>query len=122
MSININQAVLGGRLATDPELKFTANGKAICNFRLAVTTGKDTTSFFTVSAWEKLAETAAQYLAKGKTVVVTGRISIREWEGKEGDKRNTVEVNASTIGFDGPKESGGRDSGTVDPDGEIPFN
>jgi single-strand DNA-binding protein len=96
---------LTGNLTADPELKFTANGAAVANFRIAVTsrvrdgdTWRDgETSFFRVNAWRQLAEHVADSLAKGDRAVVVGRLKSRSWETPEGEQRSVVEVDADEV-------------------------
>jgi len=95
-----------GNLTDDPELRFTPNGAAVANFRLAVTPRvrdgegwKDgETSFFRVNVWRDLAEHVAESLSKGDRAVVVGRLRTRSWETPEGDKRSVTEVEADEIG------------------------
>jgi single-strand DNA-binding protein len=94
-----------GNLTDDPELKFTPNGHAVANFRLAVTARiKDgdswrdgETSFFRINVWRQLAEHVAESLTKGDRAVVIGRLKSRSWETPEGDKRSVVEVEADEV-------------------------
>ena len=94
-----------GNLTSDPELKFTPNGAAVANFRIAVTSRirdgegwKDgETSFFRVNAWRDLAEHVAESLSKGDRAVVVGRLKTRSWETPEGEKRSVVEVEADEV-------------------------
>jgi single-strand DNA-binding protein len=96
---------LTGNLTDDPDLRFTANGHAVANFRLAVTARvKDgegwrdgDTSFFRVNVWRQLAEHVAESLSKGDRAVVIGRLRSRSWETPEGDKRSVVEVEADEV-------------------------
>ena len=109
MGYDTNVVVLQGRLTRDPEVKQTQSGKAVCSFSLAVGSGKDQTSFFDITAWEKKAEFAGQYLKKGSAVLVTGSLSQQSWNDKDtGAKRSKVIVNAQTITFQagGKKEEG----------------
>jgi single-strand DNA-binding protein len=95
-----------GNLTDDPELRFTANGAAVANFRLAVTprvkdgdTWRDgDTSFFRVNAWRDLAENLTESLSKGARVLVIGQLKARSWETPEGDKRSVVEITAEEVG------------------------
>jgi len=97
---------LTGNLTDDPELRFTPNGAAVANFRLAVTprvkdgdTWRDgDTSFFRVQAFRGLAENLTESLSKGARVVVVGQLKARSWETPEGEKRTTVEVTAEEVG------------------------
>jgi single-strand DNA-binding protein len=101
-----NTVQLVGNLVEDPELRFTPNGAAVANFRIAVTPRvkdgdqwKDgETSFFRINAWRQLAENLAETLTKGARVIVIGRLKLRSWETPEGDKRSVVEVEADEVG------------------------
>ncbi len=113
----VNKAILVGNLGRDPELRQTPNGQSVVNFTLATSetwTDKsgervERTEWHRIVAWGRTAEMCAQYLSKGRTVYVEGRIQTREWEDKEGNKRYTTEINASTVNFIGPRGSGGGD-------------
>ena len=95
-----------GNLTDDPELRFTPNGHAVANFRLAITarvregdTWKDgDTSFFRVNVWRQQAENVAESVAKGNRVIVNGRLKSRAWETPDGDKRSIVEIDADEVG------------------------
>jgi single-strand DNA-binding protein len=95
-----------GNLTDDPDLRFTPNGHAVANFRVAVTARvKDgeswrdgDTSFFRVNVWRQLAEHVTESLSKGDRAVVIGRLKSRSWETPEGDKRSVVEVEADAAG------------------------
>src|SRR2546423_15723772 len=103
-----NTVTLVGNLTDDPELRFTAQGAAVANFRIAVSKRirdpqtnewKDgDTSFFRVNVWRQLAENVAESLARGTRVIVTGTLKMRQWETQEGEKRSVVEVEASEVG------------------------
>jgi single-strand DNA-binding protein len=107
MAADLNRVTLVGRLTRDPELRTTSGGQEIANMRLAVTSrGKDDagnwtdkSNFFDVTIFGKQAETAGQYLSKGRRIGVDGRLSWREWEGQDGSKRQTVEVIANDVFF-----------------------
>ena len=98
--------IITGNLTDNPELRFTPNGAAVANFRVAVTPrvrdGNDwkdgETSFFRVNAWRQLAENATESLSKGDRVIVVGRLKARSWETPEGDRRSVVEIEADEIG------------------------
>ena len=98
--------IIAGNLVEDPEVRFTLNGAAVANLRVAVTarvkdcdTWKDgDTSFYRVSVWRQLAEHAGDSLSKGDRVMVVGRLQQRSWETPEGDKRSVVEIPADEIG------------------------
>ncbi len=98
--------IICGNLTDNPELRFTPNGAAVANFRVAVTprvkdgdTWKDgETSFFRVNAWRQMAENATESLSKGDRVIVVGRLKARSWETPEGERRSVVEIEADEIG------------------------
>jgi single-strand DNA-binding protein len=94
-----------GNLTADPELKFTPNGAAVANFRIAVTTRvrdgegwKDgDTSFFRINAWRQLAQHVTDSLSKGDRAVVIGRLRSRSWETPQGEQRSVIEIEADEI-------------------------
>ena len=102
-----NQVTLTGNLTDDPELRFTPNGVAVANFRLAVdqrvwdTDGwKDgESSYFRVNVWRDQAEHVSRSLHKGARCVVVGRLKSRSWETPEGQRRSSVEVDAEEVGM-----------------------
>jgi single-strand DNA-binding protein len=114
---SLNKVMLIGNLTKDPELRYTPNGTAVTNLRLAVNrkfkdrTGelKEDTCFVTVTAWDKQAEICNQYLQKGRAVFVEGILQSRSWETSDGQKRSTIDVRAERIQFlgGGPKSEGG---------------
>ncbi len=108
MARSINQVILLGRLTRDPEQRTTSTGKTIASFSIAVDRGgdSDAADFFEVTAWEKLGELVIQYLAKGRRVLVQGRLRQDSWDDKEtGKKRSRVEVTATDVTFlDGPSD------------------
>jgi single-strand DNA-binding protein len=131
----VNKVILIGNLGRDPELRYTAGGTAVANFTVATTenwTGKtgqreERTEWHRIVAWGRTAELCAQYLAKGRTVYVEGRIQSREWEDKEGQKRKTTEIVANTVQFlGGPRGAGagaggaGREPGAPGEESEVP--
>jgi single-strand DNA-binding protein len=105
--VSDNQVTLTGNLTDDPELRFTPNGVAVANFRLAVdqriwdTDGwKDgEPSYFRVNVWRDQAEYASRSLRKGTRAVVVGRLKSRSWETPEGQRRSAVEVDAEEVGM-----------------------
>ena len=104
---SLNKVFLIGNLTRAPELRYTPSGTAVSDLRLAVnrsytTQGgekREETCFLTVVVWGKQAESAAQYLDKGSPVLVEGRLQTRDWETKDGQKRNVVEVVAERLQF-----------------------
>ena len=104
---SLNKVLLIGNLTKDPELRYTPNGTAVTNLRIAVNrkfkdrTGelKEDTCFITVTAWDKQAEICNQYLQKGRAVFVEGILQSRSWETGDGQKRSTIDVRAERIQF-----------------------
>lgn len=107
----LNRAVLIGRLTRDPELRHTQSGVATASFTLAVDrpftnqNGEKETDFINIVAWRKLAETCANYLAKGRLTAVEGRIQVRSYDNNEGRRVYVTEVVADNVRF---LESGNR--------------
>lgn len=99
--MSLNRISVMGRIGKDLELRRTQSGKAVTSFPIAVDRdGKDAgTDWFDVVAWERTAEFAAQYCAKGRKVVVDGRLQSRKWDDKDGNKHTTVEVIADKVYF-----------------------
>ena len=121
----MNSVNLIGRLGRDPELKYTPQGTAVCTFSVAVDAGRDKPAdWFDIVVWEKQAETAAQHLAKGRQVGISGRLQTRSYEGRDGQKRKVVEIVATRVDFVGPKpQDGGAPAAPSDDadDGDVPF-
>ena len=95
-----------GNLGKDPELKYTSDGVAVCELSLACRGYKGETSWIYVTAWRGLAETVANALTKGQKVAVVGELQIQEYE-KDGQKRTSVKVQATSIEFLTPKGDAG---------------
>ena len=98
----MNRVILIGRLATDPELRFTANGKAVASFRIAVNriySKEKEADFINVAVWGKTAENSANYLAKGRLVGLEGRLQTRTNETQTGERRYFTEVIADNVEF-----------------------
>ena len=113
---SVNKVILVGNLGKDPEVRYTADGAAIANITLATTdTWKDKTSgekkeateWHRVAFFGKLAEIAGQYLKKGRSVYVEGRIRTRKWQDKEGQDRYTTEIIADQMQMLGSREGMG---------------
>jgi single-strand DNA-binding protein len=120
---DLNRVTLVGRLTRDPELRHTAGGQSVCSIRLAVSSrGRDESgnwsdraNYFDVTVFGRTAETASNYLSKGRRIGVDGRLSWREWEAQDGAKRQSVEVVANDIFFlDSRGDSGGESGGGGD--------
>ena len=106
----LNRVVLIGRLTRDSELSYTPNGVAVCKFTLAVdrnfksASGEREADFIPVVVYRKLAELCAEYLAKGKLAAVDGRLQVRSYEAKDGQRRWVYEVVAENVRFLSPKD------------------
>lgn len=101
----MNHVSVIGNLGADPELRFTPQGDAVCNFSLAVSRRyqvggdwKEETDWIRVQAWKNLAENIAESLVKGNRVIVVGRFKQRDWEDQHGTKHNAVELQAESVG------------------------
>lgn len=142
---SVNKVILVGNLGADPETRFMPNGDAVANIRLATTESwkdkdsgekKEITEWHRVVFYRKLAEIVGQYLKKGSSVYVEGRIRTRKWQDKEGQERYTTEIEANEMQMLGGKPAGdsaqsqqkpqqrnaqGAQGGASDESDEIPF-
>ncbi len=136
----LNHITVMGRLTRDPELRHTPAGVAVCSFTVAcdrdfkARNGEKETDFIDVVAWRNAGEFVSKYFAKGRMAVVSGRLQIRDWTDKDGNKRRSAEIVASDVYFgdskpredreppevaNGPEIGGAEDFGTL-PDGFLP--
>jgi single-strand DNA-binding protein len=119
MPADLNRVTLVGRLTRDPELRHSGAGDPICSIRLAVSSRSrdesgnwgDKSNFFDVTVFGRQAQTAADYLAKGRRIGVDGRLSWREWQAQDGTKRQSVEVIANDVFFLDSRSDGGGSGG-----------
>jgi len=109
----LNHIVLMGRLTRDPELRRTGSGVAVASFTLAVDrdfgsrdSGEKETDFIDIVAWRNTAEFVSKYFTKGRMAVVSGRLQIRNWNDKDGNKRRSAEVVADNVYFGDSKRDG----------------
>ena len=117
----LNQIAIQGRLVRDPELRRTNSGKAVTSFTLACDrdfknqqTGEKEVDFIECVAWGGTAEMVEKYFSKGQMAIVTGRLQLRDWTDKNGQKRRTAEILVSSVYFCGSKESGTQASSGAD--------
>lgn len=120
---NYNKVIIIGRLTRDPELRFTPQGSSVCDLSIATSRSykgndgsqKDEVCFVDVTTWNKQAETAAEYLKKGREVLVEGRLSMSQWETSEGQKRSKLKITAERIVF----LSGGKRTTDENKEGDL---
>ena len=129
----LNKAILNGRLTKAPELKQTQNGKSVCGFTIAVDRNRDRekTDFIPIVAWGKTAEFVNQWFDKGDLITIVGRIEVRNYEDKNGNKRTATEIIADEVLFGGskntanasekPAESKNGGFEQIEDDGYLPF-
>ncbi len=129
----LNRVILIGRLAREPELRYTPGGTAVTRLVLAVDRpfvnrqGEREADFIDVVVWQKQAETCANYLGKGRLVAVEGRLQVRSYDDSQGIRRRVVEVVAENVRFlDRPKETAAGEQPSTLAEGtfgeDIPFN
>ncbi len=107
--MSFNKIIAIGNLGRDPELRYTPQGDAVCDFSIAVNDRKrdksgefqDVTTWFKVTLWRKQAENASKYLTKGRSVYVEGRLQVEEWTDRDGKNRHTLVIQGSDIHFIG---------------------
>ncbi|HTG01473.1 MAG TPA: single-stranded DNA-binding protein [Nitrospirota bacterium] len=134
---SFNKVILMGNLTRDPEVRYTPNGIAVASFAIAVNRKykqgeetKEEVSYIDIVVFGKQAESCGQYINKGDSVLIDGRLQQRRWETEDGQKRNKIEVVAQSVNFM-PKRSssgGGQAHGHAEPapdvpvdEGDIPF-
>jgi single-strand DNA-binding protein len=111
--MSFNKIILVGNLGRDPELRYTPQGTPVCSFTVATNEKRkdksgetqDFTTWFRVTLWGRQAETASQYLTKGRPVYVEGRLRLEEWTDRDGKPRYTLEVHATDMQFIGGTRS-----------------
>ena len=131
----LNRIIVMGRMTRDPELRRTNSGTAVASFSLAVDrdfkslSGEKETDFIDVVVWRNTAEFVSKYFSKGRMAVVEGRLQIRDWTDKDGNKRRSAEIVADSVYF-GDSKRDGEDTAQSEPqggfseiedDGHLPF-
>lgn len=119
--MSVNRVFILGRLGQDPEVKHTPSGSAVANFSVATSEAwtdksgqkQERTEWHRVVVWGKLAELCGQYLSKGRQVYLEGKLQTRSWDDKEGNKRYTTEVQASTVQFIGGSQQANQNESVV---------
>ncbi len=126
----LSKVILIGNLGSDPEMRYTPNGKAVTSFRMATSRryttasgeSKEETEWFRVSVWGKQAEQCNQFLSKGRQVYVEGRLRTRSWEGQDGQMRTSLEVTAERVLFLGTRAPVSLpEEGEIEPE-DLPFD
>jgi len=123
---NINSVVVTGNLTRDPELRSLPSGTSVCELRVAVNSRRkgasgeweDKPNYFDVTVWGAQGENCATYLSKGRPVAVQGRLDWREWEAKDGTKRQAVQIIADSVQFLGSRDGSGENGFT--PKSDVP--
>jgi len=117
---NINRVIITGNLTRDPELRSLASGNSVCSLRVACNGRRrnpstqeweDQPNYFDITVWGAQGENCAKYLTKGRPVAIDGRLQWREWNDKEGNKRQSVDIIAESVQFLGSREDGGNGNG-----------
>lgn len=117
---SVNKVILVGNLGADPETRYMGNGDAVCNIRLATTDSwkdkqsgekREATEWHRVVFYRKLAEIAGQYLKKGGSVYIEGRLKTRKWQDKDGKDQYTTEIEATEMQMLGGRGQGAGDQG-----------
>ncbi len=123
----LNQIAIQGRLVRDPELRRTASGKAVTSFTLACArdfknqqTGEKEVDFIECVAWGGTAEMVEKYFHKGQMAIATGRLQLRDWTDKNGQKRRTAEILINIVYYYGSKESGAQPNSGADSGYSVP--
>lgn len=113
---SLNKVMLIGNLGKDPEVRYTASGQAVASFSLATSEKfkaksgdwEERTEWHNITLWGKLAEIAGEYLSKGKTVYIEGRLQTRKWQDKSGNDRYTTDIVGDKMQMLSPKSEGRR--------------
>jgi single-strand DNA-binding protein len=109
--MSFNKIIICGNLGRDPELRYTAQGTPVCSFSMATNERRkdrngemqDHTTWFRITLWNRLAETASQYLQKGRQVYIEGRLRVEEYTDRDGKPRHSLEVFATDMQFIGSR-------------------
>jgi single-strand DNA-binding protein len=126
---NINRVVLTGNLTRDPELRSLPSGMSVCSLRVACNTRRknnasgeweDKPNFFDVTVWGAQGENCARFLAKGRPVALDGRLEWREWQDKDGNNRQSIDIIADAVQFLGGREEGANGGGGAAAGGFTP--
>jgi single-strand DNA-binding protein len=131
MAANINRVVLSGRLTRDPELRSLPSGMSVCSLRIAFNTRKKDPStgewgekgnFVDVTVWGRQGEIVAQYMTKGRAILVDGRLEWREFQDKDGNNRQAIEIVADNTEFIGGRDETAPGGGGFAPRSDVPVD
>ena len=125
---NINRVIITGNLTRDPELRSLQSGTSVCKLRVAVNSRRkegdqwvDKPNYFDVTVWGAQGENCATYLSKGRPVAVDGRLDWREWQDKEGNNRQSIEIIAESVQFLGSRDGSAPSNGNgFTPQSDVP--
>jgi single-strand DNA-binding protein len=126
---NINRVVLTGNLTHDPELRSLTSGTSVCKLRIACNTRRkdqsgqwvDKPNYFDVTVWGAQGENCANYLSRGRPVAIDGRLEWREFQDKDGNKRQAVDIIADAVQFLGSRDDAGNGgNGRFTPQSDVP--
>ena len=125
---NINRVVLTGNLTRDPELRSTNSGMSVCSLRIATNTRQkdpsgewtDRAHYFSVTVFGAQGENCARFLSKGRPVAIDGRLQWREWQDKDGNKRESIEIVAESVQFLGGRDDSMSTGNGFTPQSDVP--
>jgi single-strand DNA-binding protein len=126
---NINRVILTGNLTRDPELRSTPSGTPVCSLRIATNSSRkdetgnwvDKPNYFSVTVWGAQGENCARFLEKGRPVAIDGRLDWREYQDKDGNKREAIEIVADRVQFLGSRDGGEAGNGSrFTPQSDVP--
>ena len=127
---SLNKVMLIGNLGKDPEVRYTTSGQAVASFPIATTERfkskagepEERTEWHRITLWGKLAEIAGEYLAKGRTIYVEGKLQTRKWQDRDGNDKYTTEVVGERMLMLGKKENAGRSEAESQDEPPFPEN
>jgi single-strand DNA-binding protein len=128
---NINRVIITGNLTADPELRSLPSGTSVCKLRVACNTRRkdnstgewvDKPNYFDVTVWGAQGENCARYLSKGRPVAIDGRLEWREFDDREGNKRQAIDIIADAVQFLGGRDDAGGGGGGFTPRSDVPVD
>jgi single-strand DNA-binding protein len=128
---NINRVILTGNLTRDPELRSLPSGTSVCSMRVAVNTRRkdgqtgewvDKPNYFSVTVWGAQGDNCARFLSRGRPVAIDGRLEWREWQDRDGNKRESIEIIADAVQFLGSREEGAGNGNGFQQRSDVPVD